>query len=102
MSEINNQENTVYMFRCWLLATTKITFLICSILVGFAPFSSLSKRQSFLTISNQMTETPGPGHYQLDCTHLNNLKGGESLQRKVIAMDGYFCEKHPVESVIYL
>ena len=57
------------------------------ILVGFAPFSSLSKRQTFLTMSKQVVETPGPGHYQLDCTHSNKTKGGESLQRKVI-MDG--------------
>ena len=82
----------------FVVNTSKITSFICFFLAAFAPFSSLSKRPSFVTMSEQMVGTPGPGHYQLDSTQSSKIKGGESLQRKVRFMDSaWFCESQPDE-----
>ena len=80
--------------------TRKITSFNCLFLAAFAPFSSLAKRPSFVTMSEQMLGTPGPGHYQLDSTQSSKIKGGESLQRKVMFVDSaWFRKSQPVEIV---
>lgn len=47
---------------------------------GFAPFLSMSKRESFL--AKQVPKAPGPGHYPLDTVNHDRIKGGTALQNR--------------------
>ncbi|XP_050800000.1 sperm-tail PG-rich repeat-containing protein 2 isoform X2 [Gopherus flavomarginatus] len=48
---------------------------------GYAPFLSLTTRDSAFTIPNAETDVPGPGHYDIFKVQ-NNIKGGKSPQNK--------------------
>lgn len=50
---------------------------------NYAPFQSMSVRDSFLTVSEGVAEAPGPGYYS-PLINLSNTKGGSSLNNKVI------------------
>ena len=42
-----------------------------------------SKRESFLTINEQLAVAPGPGYYSPPSTSMDAPKGGASLQNRV-------------------
>ncbi|CAL1526354.1 unnamed protein product [Lymnaea stagnalis] len=48
---------------------------------GYAPFLSMSSRETFLKVTDQVVSAPGPGHYDV---HLlgDGAKGGSSLSNK--------------------
>ncbi|XP_026516285.1 sperm-tail PG-rich repeat-containing protein 2 [Terrapene carolina triunguis] len=48
---------------------------------GYAPFLSLTTRDSAFTIPNAEIDVPGPGHYDISKVQ-NNIKGGKSPQNK--------------------
>ena len=50
--------------------------------VGYAPFLSLSKRESFLTVKEQAAVIPGPGQYMTHATS-DHIKGCSTLKNKV-------------------
>lgn len=56
--------------------------------VGFAPFLSLSKRESFLTISDQVAIAPGPGQYSNEESNREKIKGGSTLKNRVRGWEG--------------
>lgn len=51
-------------------------------LESYAPFQSMSVRESFLTISEGVAAAPGPGHYS-PLNNSSSAKGGCSLGNKV-------------------
>jgi hypothetical protein len=38
-------------------------FLFCIFSDGYAPFMSMTSRETFLNVSDQVVAAPGPGHY---------------------------------------
>ena len=58
---------------------------LCLFLTGFAPFLSMSKRESFLTVNEQVAVAPGPGYYTppSSSSSARTNKGGASLQNRV-------------------
>ncbi|XP_065261858.1 sperm-tail PG-rich repeat-containing protein 2 [Emys orbicularis] len=48
---------------------------------GYAPFLSLTTRDSAFTIPNAEIDVPGPGHYDISKVQ-NDIKGGKSPQNK--------------------
>ena len=46
----------------------------------------MSKRESFLTVSEQVAIAPGPGQYVPDSGQLIKIKGGGALQNKVLLL----------------
>ena len=63
-------------------------------LVGYAPFLSLAKRESFLTMSEEVAITPAPGHYDIDKNILDEVKGGKSIQNRVRKKNKNFINFH--------
>ena len=52
--------------------------------IGFAPFLSLSRREPFPAVPDQVAVAPGPGQYSLGgWGHNNKIRGGSTLQNKV-------------------
>lgn len=51
-------------------------------LEGYAPFLSMSVRESFLTINKGVAAAPGPCYYS-PSIDINCAKGGSSLNNKV-------------------
>ena len=49
---------------------------------SYAPFQSMSVRESFLTIDEGTAAAPGPAHYSFPI-NLSSIKGGSSLNNKV-------------------
>lgn len=64
------------------LDTCTAIWLLCYfvLLDGYAPFQSMSVRESFLTISEGAAAAPGPGHYS-PAINFDGAKG--PLQNKV-------------------
>lgn len=61
--------------------------ICCTITFGifaenYAPFQSMSDRESFLTINEGVAAAPGPGHYT-PLIGSGGVKGGSSLSYKV-------------------
>lgn len=52
------------------------------LLESYAPFQSMSVRESFLTINDGVAAAPGPGHYS-PLKNSSAVKGGCSLGNKV-------------------
>ncbi|KAK3090851.1 hypothetical protein FSP39_015224 [Pinctada imbricata] len=48
---------------------------------GYAPFLSMTSRETFLNISDQVVAAPGPGHYD-PLSAQDNVKGGRTLANK--------------------
>ncbi|KAK3802621.1 hypothetical protein RRG08_010392 [Elysia crispata] len=48
---------------------------------GYAPFLSMSSRETFLNVSDQVVAAPGPGHYDLNQLQ-DGARGGGSLANK--------------------
>lgn len=48
---------------------------------GYAPFLSMTSRETFLNISDQVVAAPGPGHYDPGLAQ-ENIKGGRTLANK--------------------
>ncbi|RUS85400.1 hypothetical protein EGW08_006843 [Elysia chlorotica] len=48
---------------------------------GYAPFLSMSSRETFLNVSDQVVAAPGPGHYDLNQLQ-DGVRGGGSLANK--------------------
>lgn len=49
---------------------------------SYAPFLSMSARESFLTVNESLAAAPGPGHYAPGFA-FQKTKGGGSLDSKV-------------------
>ena len=67
------------MWELILFMTKILSFIF---LVSYAPFQSMSIRESFLTISEGVAAAPGPGYYT-PLINSGNIKGGNSLTNKV-------------------
>jgi len=50
---------------------------------GFAPFSSLATRETFLDISDAVAMAPGPGYYDQKTSH-DVTKGTGHMDSKVV------------------
>ncbi|XP_059155171.1 sperm-tail PG-rich repeat-containing protein 2-like, partial [Physella acuta] len=48
---------------------------------GYAPFLSMSSRETFLKVSDQVVAAPGPGHYDVHLLR-DGVKGGSTLSNK--------------------
>ncbi|XP_041363261.1 sperm-tail PG-rich repeat-containing protein 2-like [Gigantopelta aegis] len=48
---------------------------------GYAPFMSMSSRETFLNITDQVVAAPGPGHYDPQAPQLD-VKGGRTMANK--------------------
>ncbi|XP_012937839.1 sperm-tail PG-rich repeat-containing protein 2 [Aplysia californica] len=48
---------------------------------GYAPFLSMSSRETFLNVSDQVVAAPGPGHYDVNLLQ-DGVKGGASLANR--------------------
>ena len=62
-----------------------ITDLLCFCFAGYAPFQSMTVRESFLTVGEQLAAAPGPGHYS-PSLRLRNAQGASSLKNRVISL----------------
>ena len=54
--------------------------MIYSILDGYAPFLSMTIRETFLTVPDQVIAAPGPGQY--DIASSAKVKGGSTVGNK--------------------
>ena len=52
-------------------------------LVGYAPFGSMTGRETFFDVNDQTMAAPGPGQYNPLLNHHEKVKGGQSLANKV-------------------
>ena len=61
-------------------------FSCCVSLVGYAPFGSMTTRETFVDVSDQTITAPGPGQYDPLLKNLDRVKGGQSLTNTVKAL----------------
>ncbi|XP_046845366.1 sperm-tail PG-rich repeat-containing protein 2-like [Xenia sp. Carnegie-2017] len=47
--------------------------------VGYAPFGSMTSRETFVDVPDQTIAAPGPGQYDLKLRNANHIVGGQSL-----------------------
>lgn len=51
--------------------------------VGYAPFGSMTSRETFVDVPDQTIAAPGPGQYDLKLRNANHIVGGQSLSNTV-------------------
>ena len=52
---------------------------------SYAPFQSMSVRESFLTVNESLVSAPGPGHYSVDAgSSFGSDRGRGALHNKVL------------------
>ena len=72
---------------CLLIKKTMVKLLVqCKflyILVGYAPFGSMTGRETFVDVNDQTIAAPGPGQYNPLLKNLDRVKGGQSLSNTV-------------------
>jgi hypothetical protein len=53
------------------------------LVVGYAPFGSMTSRETFVDVNDQTIAAPGPGQYDPLVKNLDRIKGGQSLSNTV-------------------
>jgi len=69
--------NGVIVIDVWVISSVPLHKLD-----GFAPFSSLASRETFLDISDAVAMAPGPGYYDQKASH-SVTKGAGHMDSKV-------------------
>ena len=57
--------------------------------LGYAPFGSMTSRETFVDVNNQVIAAPGPGQYDPLIKNLDRVKGGQSLSNTVRVLFNY-------------
>lgn len=59
-------------------------FVLVFAVVGYAPFGSMTSRETFVDVNDQIIAAPGPGQYDPLLKNLDRVKGGQSLSNTVM------------------
>ena len=59
------------------------SYTVFCFLVGYAPFGSMTSRETFVDVNDQTIAAPGPGQYDPLLRNLDRVKGGQSLSNRV-------------------
>ena len=59
------------------------SYTVLCFLVGYAPFGSMTSRETFVDVNDQTIAAPGPGQYDPLLKNLDRVKGGQSLSNTV-------------------
>ena len=75
---INVRTNPCLVFNSLFYVMLYVAFL-----VGYAPFGSMTIRETFVDVNDQTVAAPGPGQYNPLLKNLDRVKGGQSLSNTV-------------------